>query len=286
MSYNLNLKYFSFVDDILPIVNKCSGKIFVIKYGGSIMLNDKLKFKIVQDISFLHSLGVKIILVHGGGPLINNYLSKLNIQPSFQDGIRVTDDTTIEIVEMVLSGKINKDLVSLLNQNNVLSVGLSGKDANIVMSSPFSSDLSNLVGKIDSIDNKFLRLLLANNYIPVISSISPGYNNKTYNINADIFAGFIAKSLLADKLILLTDIPGVMFNINDPSTIIKRLTLSQINDLKESSVISGGMIPKVDCCVQALQAGVKSAHIIDGKLEHSLLYELLTDSGIGSRIIL
>jgi len=286
MSYNLNLKYFSFVGEILPMITQYSGKIFVIKYGGSIMSNDDLKLKIVEDISFLYSLGIKVILVHGGGPLINDYLSKFNIKPIFKNGIRVTDDTTMEVVEMVLSGKINKNLVSLFSANNILSVGLSGKDATMVTSSPLFSDLHNLVGKIESIDNNFLRLLLSNNYLPIISSISSGYDNKTYNINADIFAGLIARSLLADKFILLTDTPGVMFNINDPSTLIKKLNVSQIEDLKRQSIISGGMIPKVDCCVQALQSGVKSVHIIDGKLEHSLLYELFTELGIGSQIIL
>lgn len=279
-----NSSIFSLIEDIFPFLKSYIGKLFVIKYGGSVMCDVFLQSQVVMDISFLHFLGIKVVLVHGGGPFINNWLSKFNIKPKFENGFRVTDSVTMEVVEMVLSGKVNKQLVSLFNQNNVLSIGLSGKDANLVKSSSLFENSNNLVGRIDSIDNSFLKLLLDNNYLPIISSISSGLDNQTYNINADTFAGSIARSLSADKLILLTDTLGVMKNINVPSSLIKNLRLDDINNFKNQSVISGGMIPKVDCCVDALRGGVKSAHIIDGRIPHSLLYELFTSEGIGSKI--
>lgn len=279
-----NIDRFSLFDDIFPFLKNYVGKLFVIKYGGSVMQNQFLQTQFINDISFLYFLGIKIVLVHGGGPSINNWLLKFNIEPKFESGIRVTDQSTMEIVEMVLSGKINKSLVSLLNQNNVLSIGLSGKDANLVKSSPLFSNSDNLVGRIDSINNDILSLLLNNNYLPVISSISYGLNNKTYNINADTFAGSIAQSLSADKLILLTDTLGIMEDINVSSSLIRSLSIDDVKKLKDRFIISGGMIPKVDCSVKALNGGVESVHIIDGRVQHSLLYELFTLEGIGSRI--
>lgn len=276
---------FSFFDDIFPFLSDYVGKLFVIKYGGSAMQDQLLQAQVIRDICFLHFLGIKIVLVHGGGPSINSWLTKLKIQPKFENGIRVTDAPTMEIVEMVLSGKINKQLVSLFNQNNVSSVGLSGKDANLAFSSSLFSNSDNLVGCIDSINNNLLKLLLNNHYLPVISSISSGLNNKTYNINADTFASSIAESLSADKLVLLTDMPGIMKDINVSSSLIKHLNIDDVKELKNKSIISGGMIPKVDCCLKALEGGVKSVHIIDGRTRHALLHELFTPEGIGSKII-
>nr|YP_009393795.1 acetylglutamate kinase [Caloglossa beccarii]ARW62357.1 acetylglutamate kinase [Caloglossa beccarii] len=279
-----NFDRFSLVNDILPFIKDYTNKLFVIKYGGSAMQDNSLQFNVINDISFLHFLGIKIVLVHGGGPSINTWLSKLNIKPRFENGIRLTDSQTMEVVEMVLSGKINKHLVSLFNKNNILSVGLSGKDANLTLSSPLFLNSNNLVGHIDLINNNVLNLLLSNNYVPVISSISCDLNQDTYNINADTFAGSIAESLAADKLILLTDTLGVMQNLNVPSSLIKNLKIDDISSLREECIISGGMIPKVECCVKAVKHGVKSAHIIDGRIPHSLLYELLTLDRIGSKI--
>lgn len=277
---------FSLFDDIFPFLKNYIGKLFVIKYGGSAMQDQLLQSQVIQDICFLHFLGIKIVLIHGGGPFINNWLAKLKIQPKFENGVRITDSSTMEIAEMVLSGKINKHLVSLFNVNNVLSVGLSGKDANLAYASSLSNNSDNLVGYIESIDNSLLKLLLNNRYVPVISSISSGLNNKTYNINADTFASSIAESLSADKLILLTDISGIMKDINVSSSLIKHLNVDDIKELKNKSIISGGMIPKVDCCIKALEGGVKSVHIIDGRMHHSLLHELFTPERIGSQIIL
>lgn len=277
---------FFFADDLISFIDMYRGKIFVIKYGGAAMQNSNLQSQVIKNIAFLYYLGIKIVLIHGGGPFINSWLSKLNIEPKFDHGIRVTDSKTMEIVEMVLSGKINKELVNLLNINNIPSVGLSGKDSNLIVAAPLFPDTNNLVGKVTDINNDILKLLLNNNYIPVISSIASDLNCQTYNINADIFASFIATSLLAEKLILLTDTLGVMLDIEDSSTLIKKLHLHDVQKLKTDRIISGGMIPKVDCCVDAIQLGVNSTHIINGQIKNALLYETLTKDRIGSMIIL
>ena len=287
MSENFNFDRFSLISDFLPFLQNYSGCIFVIKYGGSAMKDEFLKSKVIEDISFLHFLGIKIILVHGGGPFINQWLSKLNIVPKFEKGIRITDHPTMEIVEMVLAGQVNKNLVSLLNKNKVFSIGLSGKDSNLLVASSLFNSSHNLVGKIDKVNSKILKILLNNNYIPVIASVaSNSDNDHTYNINADTAAGSIAASLKADKLILLTDTQGIMHDIHDPSSLIKSLNINDVKKLQQDLVISGGMIPKVECCVKALKSNVKSTHIIDGKIQHSLLYELLTRDRIGSMITL
>ena len=276
---------FSLISDILPFIKSYTTKLFVIKYGGSAMQSSFLQSSVINDISFLHFLGIKIVLVHGGGPFINDWLSKFNIKSEFENGVRLTDARMMEVVEMVLSGKVNKNLVSLFGRNDILSIGLSGKDANLSFASPFFSNSSNLVGRVNSINSNILHLLLNNNYIPVISSISSGLDQNTYNINADTFAGSIAESLVADKLILLTDTLGIMRDINNSSSLIKDLKIDDISDLKQNSIISGGMIPKVDCCIKALKSGVKSTHIIDGRISHSLLLELFTLERIGSKIV-
>nr|YP_009396068.1 acetylglutamate kinase [Dasya naccarioides]ARW65254.1 acetylglutamate kinase [Dasya naccarioides] len=285
MSQNYIFNRFSFSHDLLPFIKKYMGSTFVIKYGGSVMKNSLFKRRVINDIIFLYSLGIKIILVHGGGPFINDWLSKLNILPKFENGIRITDRTTMEIVEMVLIGKVNTSLLYLLNQNFIPAIGLSGKDSNLFIASSLFDSLDNLVGKIDSINNKILKILLSNNYIPVVASIASGVDNEAYNVNADTVAGIIAQSLHADKLILLTDTPGIMLDFHNDSTLIKKLNISDIQRFKNNGIISGGMIPKVDCCVNALYGHVKSTHIIDGSISHALLYELLTFDRIGSMIV-
>jgi len=284
MNNNSNLYDLFNLNDIFPWIKKYSKKILVIKYGGAAMKDEFLQSKVIKNICFLHSLGIKIILVHGGGPFINNWLHKLNIKPKFEKGIRVTDYETMEVVEMVLVGQINKKIVSLFNQNNTNSVGLSGKDSNLLVASSKFNDINNFVGKIDKINTEILYLLLNNKYIPVIASVASDINNQSYNINADTVAGEIAESLHAESLILLTDTSGIMLDINDPSTLIKDLNVFTLDKLKNESIINGGMIPKVDCCIKALKGGVKSTHIINGNLEDALLYELLTNNRVGSKI--
>nr|YP_009391519.1 acetylglutamate kinase [Platysiphonia delicata]ARW59663.1 acetylglutamate kinase [Platysiphonia delicata] len=286
MSKSLVSDYFSCISDTLPYLKSYFGKVFVIKYGGSVMSNPSVKLQFIRDLCFLYFCGINIILVHGGGPSISKWLSRLNIQTKFKSGVRVTDTQTMEIVEMVLVGKINKELVLSFNLEGVPSIGLSGKDAGLITARPSSNEEDNLVGLVDNVDIRLLNLLLANKYVPVISPIASGNNNKTYNINADTVAGAISSSLKADKLILLTDAPGVMRNLGDSSTLIKELDINYANQLKKDSIISGGMIPKVDCCISALECGVKSTHIIDGNKKHALLHEILTDDRMGSMITL
>nr|YP_009397517.1 acetylglutamate kinase [Dasyclonium flaccidum]ARW66703.1 acetylglutamate kinase [Dasyclonium flaccidum] len=281
----INNRFF-FLDDLLPFIKRYSGSTFVVKYGGSIMEDNSLKFSVIKDICFLHSLGINLVIVHGGGVIINYWLNKLNIEPMFKDGVRITDHETMQVVEMVLSGKINKDLVSLLNNNNTLSIGLSGKDLNFIQASPLFDSIDNLAGKVDTISIDLLNLFLSKKIIPVIASIACGKDGKTYNINADTVASAVASSLQADKLILLTDTLGVLTDINDQSTLVKDLNLSTVKKLQSMKVISGGMIPKIQCCINALKSNVKSTHIIDGRIKNSLLYEVLTSERIGSMIVL
>ena len=250
------------------------------------MKDNNLKSQVITDILFLFSLGIKIVLVHGGGPFINDWLNRLNIEPKFDDGIRITDAQTMEIVEMVLVGKINKELVSLININNNVGIGLSGKDANLLLASHMFNDSNNLVGTIDSVNSQVLNFLLDNNYIPVIASVASSNDLTTYNVNADTAAGAVAQALNAEKLILLTDTPGILLDIKDPNSLQKQLTTDNIHNLCKQNIISEGMIPKVNCCINALNNNVKTTHIIDGRIEHSLLWELLTNNRIGSQIVL
>lgn len=270
----------------LPFIQKFSGNVIVVKYGGSAMKNESLTNKVLDDILFLSSIGIKIVLVHGGGPIINNWLEKYNIEPKFHNGIRITDKQTMEIVEMVLVGKVNKELVKLLNTKMSCAVGLSGKDGNLAIASNLFNSEENFVGKIDSIDTKVINILMNNNYIPVVASIAADRQGQTYNINADTFAGELAISLCAEKLVFLTDAPGIMYDINNISTLIKYIDIDKVQSLKKQKIILGGMIPKVECCIKALQSNVKSTHIIDGKLDHALLLEILTSERVGSMITL
>nr|YP_010850504.1 acetylglutamate kinase [Lophurella caespitosa]WGH13150.1 acetylglutamate kinase [Lophurella caespitosa] len=285
MSNSVSAERFYFSVDTLSLIRKYSGSIFVIKYGGSAMKNKSLQFNIIQDISLLYLLGIKIILVHGGGYLIDSWLRKLNIDPIFKEGLRVTDAKTMEVVEMVLSGHINKQLISLLNQNRIPSVGLSGKDANLVMAVPLSNNSNNFTGNVDYINSQILNTLLDSKFFPVISSVASDEKGDTYNINADTLASSIASSMQADKLILLTDTPGILYNINDKSSLIKNISLNKIDGLKSAGIITNGMIPKIDCCIDALKNNVPAVHIIDGRVRYSLLYEILTNDRFGSMLV-
>ena len=269
---------------ILPFIQRFAGRIIVIKYGGSVMKNSALKEKIIEDILFLFYVGLKPVLVHGGGHIINSWLKKVNIEPKFSQGIRITDPETIEVVEMVL-GKVNQELVALINKKNGNAIGLSGKDARLIIATAISDSNTDLVGRVQSVNSEIIHLLVEKGYIPVIASFAANEHGKTYNINADAVAGSIAQALKAEKLILLTDTPGIMQSLNDSSTLLKCFNVSKAQELKKSHIISGGMIPKVDCCIQALNSGVSTTHIIDGRVEHALLLEILTNDGIGSTII-
>nr|YP_010171038.1 acetylglutamate kinase [Chondria tumulosa]QSD57179.1 acetylglutamate kinase [Chondria tumulosa] len=286
MSNNSATDGFYFSHDTLSLISKYTGSTFVVKYGGSAMQNYSLQSHVIRDLSLLHWFGINIILVHGGGIFINHWLDKLGIIPRFENGVRITDAKTMEIVEMVLIGKVNKKLVSLLNQNNIMSIGLSGQDARFITASSMFDSPTNLTGQVDSVDTKLLNLLISNKFLPVVASVATDYIGNSYNINADTIASSIASALNAEKLILLTDTPGILLNVNDHSTLVKDLNLEIINSLRLNNVISGGMIPKVQSCIDALNNNVKSTHIIDGRTKHSLLYEVLTYERIGSMIVL
>ena len=277
---------FYFSPNVLALIHKYAGSTFVVKYGGSVMRDSSLRVQFIQDLSLLHSCGIKVVLVHGGGAFINYWLNKLDIMPCFDNGIRVTDLPTMEVVEMVLVGKVNKQLVSLINQHKMIAVGLSGQDANLVVASPMSSATNNFTGQVDNVNPDILELLLFNKYIPVVASVATDSQGNRYNVNADTVASAIASSLNAEKLILVTDTPGVLMDVNDYSTLVKDLNLEMINHLKCNKTIVGGMIPKIQSCVDALKNNVQSAHIIDGTMRHSLLYEALTDERVGSMITL
>nr|YP_010618961.1 Acetylglutamate kinase [Deltalsia parasitica]WAX02974.1 Acetylglutamate kinase [Deltalsia parasitica] len=285
MSNSIPSERFHFSIDTLSLIRKYDGSTFVIKYGGSAMKSKSLQLNVIYDIAFLYSLGIKIILVHGGGYLIDNWLMKLNIKPKFEEGLRVTDANTMEVVEMVLSGNVNKNLVSLLNQYNISALGLSGKDANLVTASPISQKINDFTGNVDHINSEVLRNLLDNSFLPVVASIACNLKGQTYNINADTLASSIASYIKADKLILLTDVPGILSNIHDNSSLIKYLDLNGIYDLKARGVITDGMIPKIDCCINSLNNDVEAVHIIDGRVRYSLLYELLTSDRLGSMLV-
>ena len=273
------------LSEALPFIQKFSGRTIVIKYGGSAMQNQELKNKVIEDILFLSYIGLKPVLVHGGGLAINSWLNKLNIKTKFEQGIRVTDLSTMEIVEMVLIGKVNQELVALINKKKGKAIGLSGKDAQLITATHIFNQTDNFVGKVSHVNVEIINLLVQQGYVPVIASVAADINGQSYNINADTVAGAIATELKAEKLILLTDTQGVLTDLNDPQTLIKSLDSIKVAELKRKNIISGGMIPKVDCCLQAVKDGVKSAHIIDGRIKHALLLEILTKDGIGSMLV-
>lgn len=273
------------LSEALPYIQKFANRIIVVKYGGAAMKDGRLKAGVIRDIVFLSCVGVRPIIVHGGGPEINIWLNKLGIKAQFKDGLRVTDADTMDVVEMVLVGRVNKELVSLINQAGGLAVGLCGKDGNLVQARPVGKEGIGFVGEVTSVDTGLIESLIDNGYVPVISSVAADENGQAYNINADTFAGEIAAALQAEKLILLTDTPGILEDYSDPSTLLTKLDIQKARDLIDRGIVSGGMIPKVNCCVRSLAQGVRAAHILDGRLSHSLLLEILTDEGIGSMIV-
>ncbi len=274
----------SILSEALPYIQSFSGKKIVIKYGGSVMNQHNLRDAVFRDIALLSSVGVRPIVIHGGGPEINIWLKKLNIEPKFEKGLRVTDKETIDIVEMVLMGRINKNIVKGINKTGASAIGISGLDGNLIQARKLESELHGLVGDISKINAKILDPIIDNGYIPVISSIGSTKDGVTLNINADYVAGEVAASINAEKLILLTDTPGILKDIKDPRTLMKQINLKEARKCIEENIISDGMKPKTECCIRALAQGIKAAHIIDGRIEHALLLEIFTNSGIGTMI--
>jgi acetylglutamate kinase len=272
------------LSEALPYIQAFAGRTIVVKYGGAAMKEETLKSSVIRDIVFLSCVGVRPVVVHGGGPEINSWLSKLGIEPQFKDGLRVTDADTMDVVEMVLVGRVNKEIVSLINQAGGSAVGLCGKDGDLVRARHVGRQGIGFVGEVSGVNTQLIQTLVREGYVPVISSVAADDSGQAHNINADTVAGEIAAALEAEKLILLTDTAGILRDYQDPSTLIDRLSIQEARSLIEEGVVGGGMIPKVNCCVRSLAQGVKAAHILDGRIPHALLLEILTDTGIGSMI--
>lgn len=267
----------------LPYIKRYTGKIVAVKYGGNAMINEQLKQQVMEDIVLLWLIGVKIVLIHGGGPEINELMDKLGKKSEFVDGLRVTDKETVDIVQMVLAGKVNKSLVNLLEMKGGKAIGLSGMDGRLIEAKIKDKKLG-YVGEITQIHIKPVHDLIERGYIPVISTLGCDREGNTYNINGDTAAAHIAAALGAERLIMMTDIAGVLKDKEDTSTIIPEITVSEAAKLKTDGIISGGMIPKIDCCIEAINRGVKNVVIMDGRVPHSILMELLTDEGAGTWI--
>ncbi|MBO5952610.1 MAG: acetylglutamate kinase [Oscillospiraceae bacterium] len=267
----------------LPYIKQYSGKIVVIKYGGNAMINEQLKQQVMEDIALLWLIGVKVVLVHGGGPEISETMEKLGKKAVFVNGLRVTDKETVDIVQMVLAGKVNKSLVNLIQTKGGHAVGLSGIDGGILEATMKNEKLG-YVGEITKVRTQPITDLLEKNYIPVISTVAGDRHGNTYNINGDTAAAYIAGALGASRLIMMTDIAGILTDKDDPSTLLPHVTIEEAKKLYENGVISGGMIPKVDCCIEALHRGVNNVIIMDGRIPHSILMELLTDEGAGTMV--
>lgn len=267
----------------LPYIKRYNGKIVVIKYGGNAMVNEQLKQQVMEDIALLWLIGVKVVLVHGGGPEISELMKKLGKEAVFVDGLRVTDKETVDIVQMVLAGKVNKSLVTLLQTKGGHAVGLSGMDGGI-LEAKMKDERLGYVGEIVKVRTQPITDLLEKNYIPVISTVASDHEGNSYNVNGDTAAAYIAGALGAERLIMMTDIAGILRDKDDPGTLIPELTISQAKSLYDEGVISGGMIPKVDCCIEAIHKGVQNVIIMDGRVSHSILMELLTDEGAGTMV--
>ena len=268
----------------LPYIKRYSGKTVVIKYGGNAMINEQLKQQVMEDIALLWLIGVKVVLVHGGGPEINETMKRFGKEAKFVNGLRVTDKETVDIVQMVLAGKINKTLVNLIQMKGGHAMGLSGIDGGIIEAT-MKDEALGYVGEITKIRPQPIEALLEKNYIPVISTVASDHQGNTYNINGDTAAARIAGALHAERLIMMTDIAGILMDKDDPSTLIPHITVAEARKLYDSGVISGGMIPKVDCCIDAIEHGVENVVIMDGRIPHSILMELLTDEGAGTMVM-
>lgn len=283
-------KYFekaNILIEALPYIRRLSGKTVVIKYGGAAMLSPELSEKIMQDITLLKYVGMNPIVIHGGGGDINKMLALYDIEPHFHNGLRVTDAATMEVVQMVLTGKINKDIVTQLGVAGAKAIGLCGKDASLIQAEKMISDDGydyGRVGQITGINTKLLETLSSDEYVPVIAPIGVGENGETYNINADTVAGDIAAALSAEKLMFLTDIDGIRKDPDDPDSLLFEISIDDIYKYINCGVISGGMLPKVEGCIKAIQSGVKRTHILNGTIPHPIILEIFTDTGIGTMV--
>ncbi len=272
--------------EALPYIQKFYGKTVVIKYGGSALINPEIKETLIKDIALMKLVGMKPVIVHGGGPDINAFLKKMDIKSEFINGLRVTDEETMQIVEMVLAGKLNKSIVTDIELQGVKSVGISGKDGGILKAEKIQKDSVDYgcVGDVKEVDTSLIESLINNDFIPVIAPIGKDDKGVTYNINADYAAVAIAGALKAEKLVFLTDVEGVMRDIHDPNSIMSFIKADKVQGLIDDGTISGGMIPKVQCCMAGVEAGVENVHILDGRVEHCLLLEIFTQKGIGTMI--
>lgn len=267
----------------MPYIKKYAGETIVVKYGGNAMINEELKSAVMSDLVLMQLVGINVVLVHGGGPEISSMLKAVGKESKFENGMRVTDAETIDIVQQVLAGKVNKSLVQLLESHGGRAIGLCGLDGRMLMAEKLvtSADLG-FVGEIKEVNPAPLEMVMSNGYIPIVATVAGGYDGSVYNINADLAAAQIAAKIGAKKLILMTDIRGLLRDVNDDKSLISVVNVSEVPMLKREGIINGGMIPKIDCCVEAVRNGVNRAHIIDGRLEHSILLELFSDEGIGT----
>lgn len=272
--------------EALPYLRRFFGKTLVIKYGGNAMIDDRLKEQVMQDIALLHYVGIRPVVVHGGGPEISALMRQMGHEPTFVGGLRVTDAATMEIVEMALTGKTNKNIVARLNQQGATAVGLSGKDANLLVARKLESPKGDLgfVGEIMQVNADILTLLVGQGYIPVISSVAIGEDGESYNVNADHAAGAIAAAVGAEKLVMLTDVEGLYADYPDRSTLISAMDTARAREMLQTGRAEKGMIPKLEACVTALEGGVSRAHLIDGRHPHALLIEIFTDTGVGTMV--
>lgn len=267
----------------MPYIKKYSGETIVVKYGGNAMINEKLKKDVMSDIVLMQLVGINVVLVHGGGPEISAMLEKTGKESQFKNGLRVTDQETIDIVQMVLAGKVNKSLVQLLQARGGKALGLCGLDGRMLMAEKLiAGDDLGFVGEIKEVNPGVITDAVAGGYVPIIATVAGGYDGNVYNINADLAAAQIAAKIGAKKLILMTDIRGLLRDVKDENSLISVVNVSEVPSLKRDGIISGGMIPKIDCCVEAVRNGVNRAHIIDGRIDHSILLELFSDDGIGT----
>lgn len=273
--------------EALPFIKRFYDKTVVIKYGGAALINPEIKETLIKDIALMKLVGMHPVIVHGGGPDINSFLNKMNIESKFINGLRVTDDETMEIVEMVLAGKLNKGIVTDIEMQGVKAVGLSGKDGGILKAIKIEKDGVDYgcVGEVEQVDPTLIQSLIKDDFIPVIAPIGKDQQGNTYNINADYAAVAIAGALQAEKLVFLTDVEGVMRDVNDPNSIMSFIEATAVQGLIDDGTISGGMIPKVECCMAAVEKGVNHVHILDGRIEHCLILEIFTPEGIGTMIV-
>jgi len=269
--------------EALPYIRRFSNKVIVVKYGGNAIEDDDAVAKFARDVVLMHAVGMRPVVVHGGGPQIGELMGRLGMVPRFVDGLRVTDAETLDVARMVLVGKVNRDIVSAINVHGPLAVGLSGEDAGLLLATARYPELG-FVGDVHEVNPGIIQRLLAEDLIPVVSTIGAGADGQSYNINADTVAGAIAEALGAEKVVYLTDVPGLLADVDDASSLISHIDAKALQDLIDGGDLTGGMIPKIEACIHAVEQGVRSAHILDGRIPHVLLLEIFTDSGIGTMI--